>query len=187
MNPDFITSRTIPRHRVIGSGTTLDTARLRYEIGKYLNVDPRNVHGYIVGEHGDTEFPLWSHTTVGVMPLLDIIKDNPQYKFEDLEQIYVNVRDAAYHIIERKRATYYGIGMALARIVKAILSDENSSLSVSVYLNGQYGQNDVFVGVPAIINRNGVREVFELNITGSEREKLTKSVNVLKETLATVK
>lgn len=177
----------LPRHRVIGSGTTLDTARLRYEIGKYLNVDPRNVHGYIVGEHGDTEFPLWSHTTVGVMPLLDIINDNPQYKFEDLEQIYVNVRDAAYHIIDRKKATYYGIGMALTRIVKAILSDENSSLSVSVYLNGQYGQHDVFVGMPAIINRNGVREVFELNITGSERDKLTKSVNVLKETLNTVR
>ncbi|MTL34904.1 L-lactate dehydrogenase, partial [Turicibacter sanguinis] len=177
----------LPRHRVIGSGTTLDTARLRYEIGKYLNVDPRNVHGYIVGEHGDTEFPLWSHTTVGVMPLLDIINDNPQYKFEDLEQIYVNVRDAAYHIIDRKKATYYGIGMALTRIVKAILSDENSSLSVSVYLNGQYGQNDVFVGVPAIINRNGVREVFELNITGSERDKLAKSVAVLKETLDSVR
>ena len=177
----------LPRHRVIGSGTTLDTARLRYEIGKYLNVDPRNVHGYIVGEHGDTEFPLWSHTTVGVMPLLDIINDNPQYKFEDLEQIYVNVRDAAYHIIDRKKATYYGIGMALTRIVKAILSDENSSLSVSVYLNGQYGQNDVFVGVPAIINRNGVREVFELNITGSERDKLAKTVAVLKETLDSVR
>ena len=177
----------LPRHRVIGSGTTLDTARLRYEIGKYLNVDPRNVHGYIVGEHGDTEFPLWSHTTVGVMPLLDIINDNPQYKFEDLEQIYVNVRDAAYHIIDRKKATYYGIGMELTRIVKAILSDENSSLSVSVYLNGQYGQNDVFVGVPAIINRNGVREVFELNITGSERDKLAKSVAVLKETLDSVR
>ena len=177
----------LPRHRVIGSGTTLDTARLRYEIGKYLNVDPRNVHGYIVGEHGDTEFPLWSHTTVGGMPLLDIINDNPQYKFEDLEQIYVNVRDAAYHIIDRKKATYYGIGMALTRIVKAILSDENSSLSVSVYLNGQYGQNDVFVGVPAIINRNGVREVFELNITGSERDKLAKSVAVLKETLDSVR
>ena len=177
----------LPRHRVIGSGTTLDTARLRYEIGKYLNVDPRYVHGYIVGEHGDTEFPLWSHTTVGVMPLLDIINDNPQYKFEDLEQIYVNVRDAAYHIIDRKKATYYGIGMALTRIVKAILSDENSSLSVSVYLNGQYGQNDVFVGVPAIINRNGVREVFELNITGSERDKLAKSVAVLKETLDSVR
>ncbi|MTO64220.1 L-lactate dehydrogenase, partial [Turicibacter sanguinis] len=117
----------------------------------------------------------------------DIINDNPQYKFEDLEQIYVNVRDAAYHIIDRKKATYYGIGMALTRIVKAILSDENSSLSVSVYLNGQYGQNDVFVGVPAIINRNGVREVFELNITGSERDKLAKSVAVLKETLDSVR
>ena len=177
----------LPRHRVIGSGTTLDTARLRYEIGKYLNVDPRNVHGYIVGEHGDTEFPLWSHTTVGVQPILDVVAKNPKFNKEDLEQIYVNVRDAAYHIIERKRATYYGIGMALTRIVKAILSDENSCLSVSAYLNGQYGQNDVFVGVPAIINRNGVREVFELNITEEEKEKLTKSVNVLKETLATVK
>ena len=177
----------LPRHRVIGSGTTLDTARLRYEIGKYLNVDPRNVHGYIVGEHGDTEFPLWSHTTVGVQPILDVVAKNPKFNKEDLEQIYVNVRDAAYHIIERKRATYYGIGMALTRIVKAILSDENSCLSVSAYLNGQYGQNDVFVGVHAIINRNGVREVFELNITEEEKEKLTKSVNVLKETLATVK
>ena len=177
----------LPRHRVIGSGTTLDTARLRYEIGKYLNVDPRNVHGYIVGEHGDTEFPLWSHTTVGVQPILDVVAKNPKFNKEDLEQIYVNVRDAAYHIIDRKRATYYGIGMALTRIVKAILSDENSCLSVSAYLNGQYGQNDVFVGVPAIINRNGVREVFELNITEEEQEKLTKSVNVLKETLATVK
>ena len=106
----------LPRHRVIGSGTTLDTARLRFEIGKYLNVDPRNVHGYIIGEHGDTEFPLWSHTTVGVQPIMDVVANNPKFNQEDLEQIYVNVRDAAYHIIERKRATYYGIGMALARI-----------------------------------------------------------------------
>lgn len=177
----------LPRHRVIGSGTTLDTARLRYELGNYLNVDPRNIHGYIIGEHGDTEFPVWSHTTVGVKPVLDVINENPQYKFEDLEQIYVNVRDAAYHIIERKKATYYGIGMSLTRIVKAILSDENSSLSVSSYLCGQYGQNDIFIGIPSIINRNGVREVFELNLTGSERDKLAKSVAVLKETLDTVR
>ncbi|MGL4337613.1 MAG: L-lactate dehydrogenase [Turicibacter sp.] len=177
----------LPRNRVIGSGTTLDTARLRYELGNYLNVDPRNIHGYIIGEHGDTEFPVWSHTTVGVKPVLDVINENPQYKFEDLEQIYVNVRDAAYHIIERKKATYYGIGMSLTRIVRAILSDENSSLSVSSYLCGQYGQNDIFIGIPSIINRNGVREVFELNLTGSERDKLAKSVAVLKETLDTVR
>jgi len=177
----------LPRHRVIGSGTTLDSARFRYEIGNYLNVDPRNIHGYIIGEHGDTEFPVWSHTTVGVMPLLDIVNSRSEYNFEDLEQIYVNVRDAAYHIIDRKGATYYGIGMSLARIVKAILGDENSILSVSVYLNGQYGQRDVFIGVPAIINRSGVREILELNITGSERDKLTNSVGVLKETLDSVR
>ncbi len=177
----------LPRHRVIGSGTTLDTARLRYELGTYLDVDPRNIHGYIIGEHGDTEFPVWSHAQVGVKPVLDVINEHPNYKFEDLEQIYINVRDAAYHIIERKRATYYGIGMALARVVHAILSDENSSLSVSCYLNGEYGHRDIFIGVPAIVNRNGIREVLELNLTGSEREKLAKSVAVLKESLDTVR
>ena len=177
----------LARHRVIGTGTTLDTARLRHEISKYLNVDPRNVHGYIVGEHGDTETPLWSHTTVGVKPILDIIADDPQYKFDDLEQIYVNVRDAAYHIIERKRATYYGIGMCTTRIVKAILNDENCILPVSAYLNGQYGIKDIFTGVPAIINRNGVREVFDLNIAGTELDKLQHSVDMLRQTLDTVR
>lgn len=177
----------LARHRVIGTGTTLDTARLRHEISKYLNVDPRNVHGYIVGEHGDTETPLWSHTTVGVKPILDIIADDPQYKFDDLEQIYVNVRDAAYHIIERKRATYYGIGMCITRIVRAILNDENCILPVSAYLNGQYGIKDIFTGVPAIINRNGVREVFDLNIAGTERDKLQHSVDILRQTLDTVR
>ena len=177
----------LARHRVIGTGTTLDTARLRHEISKYLNVDPRNVHGYIVGEHGDTETPLWSHTTVGVKPILDIIADDPQYKFDNLEQIYVNVRDAAYHIIERKRATYYGIGMCTTRIVKAILNDENCILPVSAYLNGQYGIKDIFTGVPAIINRNGVREVFDLNIAGTERDKLQHSVDILRQTLDTVR
>lgn len=177
----------LPRNRVIGSGTTLDTARFRYELGKYLHVDPRNIHGYIIGEHGDTEFPAWSHTTVGVIPLSDLINKDPNFKFEDLERIYTNVRDAAYEIIKRKDATYYAIGMSLARIVKAILSDENSILSVSVYLNGQYGQTDIFAGVPAIINRNGVREILEMNLTGGEMDKLTHSVTVLKETLDKVR
>lgn len=177
----------LPKHRVIGTGTTLDTARLRHEIGKYLKVDPRNVHGYIVGEHGDTETPLWSHTTVGVKPILDIVKDHPEFTKEDLDKIYVNVRDAAYHIIDRKRATYYGIGMCTTRLVKAILNDENCILPVSAYLEGQYGLHDIFTGVPAIINRDGVREVFDLNITEDELKQLTKSVSILKETLDTVR
>ena len=128
-----------------------------------------------------------SHTTVGVKPIFDIIKDHPEYKMEDLEEIYVNVRDAAYHIIERKRATYYGIGMCTTRIVRAILNDENSVLPVSVYLDGQYGLHDIFTGMPAIINRNGIREVFDLNISKEEQEQLTKSVSILKETLDTVR
>ncbi|MCL1949206.1 MAG: L-lactate dehydrogenase [Turicibacter sp.] len=177
----------LPRNRVIGSGTTLDTARFRYELGKYLSVDTRNIHGYIIGEHGDTEFPAWSHTTVGVIPLLDMINNDSNYKFEDLEQIYLNVRDAAYDIINRKQATYYGIGMSLARLVKAILGNENSILSASVYLNGQYGHRDVFIGVPAIVNRNGIREVLEINLTGEEQDLMAKSVAVLKETLDQVR
>ncbi|PGZ06127.1 L-lactate dehydrogenase, partial [Bacillus cereus] len=121
----------LPKERVIGSGTTLDSARFRYMLGDYLDVDPRNVHAYIVGEHGDTELPVWSHATVGVQKLETILANNEQYNQEDLDKIFENVRDAAYHIIERKGATYYGIGMSLLRVTKAILSNENSVLTVS--------------------------------------------------------
>ncbi|MDG2794640.1 L-lactate dehydrogenase, partial [Vibrio parahaemolyticus] len=138
----------LPKERVIGSGTTLDSARFRYMLGDYLDVDPRNVHAYIVGEHGDTELPVWSHATIGVQKLETILANNEQYKQEDLDKIFENVRDAAYHIIERKGATYYGIGMSLLRVTKAILNNENSVLTVSAYLEGQYGEKDAYVGVP---------------------------------------
>lgn len=170
----------LPFTKVIGSGTTLDTARFRYEIGNYLNVDPRNIHGYIVGEHGDSEFAVWSHTTLGVTPILDIIKRHPDYHFEGLEQIFENVRTAGYQIISQKGATYYGIGMALAKIVKAILNDENCIQPVSVYFNGQYGYRDVFIGFPALLNREGVRKIIEINLNDEERVKLDKSVGILK-------
>ena len=176
----------LPKERVIGSGTTLDSARFRYMLGDYLDVDPRNVHAYIVGEHGDTELPVWSHATIGVQKLETILANNAQYKQEDLDKIFENVRDAAYHIIERKGATYYGIGMSLLRVTKAILNNENSVLTVSAYLEGQYGEKDAYVGVPAVINREGVREIVELELNEDEKAKFAHSVKVLKETRAPV-
>lgn len=176
----------LPKERVIGSGTVLDSARLRFAIGQYLNVDTRNIHAAIIGEHGDTELPVWSHATVGIEPLKAVLEAKKDVKKECLEDIFVSVRDAAYHIIERKGATFYGIGMSLVRITKAILNNENSILTVSNYLNGEYGHKDVYVGVPSVINRSGIREVIELHLNEKEKEQFDHSVNVLKETMKTV-
>jgi L-lactate dehydrogenase len=173
----------LPKERVIGSGTILDTARFRFLLSDYFKVDARNVHAYIIGEHGDTELPVWSHADIGGRPILDIVKNSDQYHIEDLESIFVNVRDAAYHIIERKGATYYGIAMGLVRLTKAILQNENSVLTVSAYLGGEYGTKDVYIGVPAIVNRSGIREVIQQDLNESERVKFAHSVKVLKETL----
>jgi L-lactate dehydrogenase len=176
----------LPKERVIGSGTILDTARFRYLLGEYFNVDTRNVHAYIIGEHGDTELPVWSHAFIGCRPISDVMKENSEYKQEDLDQLFINVRDAAYHIIQRKGATYYGIAMGLARLTKAILQDENSILTVSAYLDGHYGQNDIYIGVPAVVNRNGIREVVELKLNDEEKEKFNHSASVLKDVMKRV-
>ncbi|MED1439439.1 L-lactate dehydrogenase [Aeribacillus composti] len=176
----------LPKERVIGSGTVLDSARLRFELGKYFNVDTRNIHAIIIGEHGDTELPVWSHAKIGIENLDDVLERKKDLKKECLEEIFVNVRDAAYHIIERKGATYYGIGMSLVRITKAILKNENSILTVSSYLEGEYGQNDVYIGVPAKLNRNGVQEIIEIELNEKEKEQFNHSVSVLKETIKSV-
>lgn len=173
----------LPKDRVIGSGTVLDSARLRFTLGQYFNVDTRNVHAYIIGEHGDTELPVWSRASIGVEQLESILAGKNDLRKESLEEIFVNVRDAAYQIIERKGATYYGIGMSLVRITKAILNNENSILTVSAYLDGEYGQKDVYIGVPAIINRAGLREVLEIELNEKEKEQFNYSVLVLKETM----
>lgn len=173
----------LPKDRVIGSGTVLDSARLRFTLGQYFNVDTRNVHAYIIGEHGDTELPVWSRASIGVEQLESILAGKNDLRKESLEEIFVNVRDAAYHIIERKGATYYGIGMSLVRITKAILNNENSILTVSAYLDGEYGQKDVYIGVPAIINRAGLREVLEIELNEKEKEQFNYSVSILKETM----
>lgn len=171
----------LPKNRVFGSGTVLDTARLRYLIADYLEVSSKNVHAYILGEHGDSSLVPWEHCYVGCKGMLDIMKDNG-HPIEDLKRIHDGVWQAAYEIIEKKRATYYGIGMALNRIVKAILNDENAILTVSAYLDeNKYGQNDIYIGVPAIINRNGIKELLELKLNKEDQEKLDTSCSLLKE------
>lgn len=176
----------LPTSKVIGSGTVLDTARLRFSLGQYFNVDTRNVHAAIIGEHGDTELPVWSHASIGIEQLTTIIEKRSDVKKEHLDEIFKNVRDAAYHIIERKGATYYGIGMSLVRITKAILNNENSILTVSTYLDGQYGQRDVYIGVPTVINRSGIREIVEIDLDETEMKQFAHSATVLRETMSSI-
>lgn len=173
----------LPKNQVIGSGTILDTGRFRFLLGDYFKVAPTSVHAYIIGEHGDSELPAYSSADVAGIPVYKLMKRAAHYKMEDLDEIFVNVRDAAYKIIEGKGATYYGIAMGLVRITKAILSNENSVLTVSAYLDGQYGEKDVYIGVPAVINREGIREVVELELAVDEQEKFHQSATILKDIL----
>ena len=156
--------------KVIGSGTMLDTARLRYLIGDKLNVNPKNVHAYVIGEHGDSEFVPWNSAIVGLRNIKEYVTE------EDLNSIAVNVRDAAYEIINRKGATYYGIGMCLTRITNAILDNDKSILTVSVYDEKQ----DIYYGMPSVVDKDGIREVIYLKLTDSEVEKLDNSIEILK-------
>jgi L-lactate dehydrogenase len=168
----------LPTSRVIGSGTLLDSARFRYLIGQKLNIDPRSVHAHIVGEHGDSELPLWS--------LANIAGSELQLSAEDREDVFVNTRDAAYQIIEAKGATYYAIALALDRICTAILSDEGAVLNVSTLLNDYHGVSDVYLGVPCIVDRGGVRQVMDITITDREKELLHKSADKLKGLITTL-
>ena len=170
----------MPKSRVIGSGTVLDTARLRYLIADYLEVSSKNVHAYILGEHGDSSLVPWEHCYVGCKKIIDIMKDN-NHPMTDLKKIHDGVWKAAYEIIEKKKATYYGIGMALNRLVKAILNDENSILTVSTYQNNEYGQEGLYIGVPAIINKNGVKEILQLKLNKADQEKFNHSCEIMKE------
>lgn len=169
--------------RVIGSGTTLDTARLRYLLGDYFKIDPRNVHAYVIGEHGDSEIVPWSQAYITTKSIFDVIDhSNGKFKIEDLNNISKNVTGAAQEIIKAKSATYYGIGMALVRIVRAIFGDEKSALTCSVLLNGQYEMNGVYAGLPAIIGRNGVEDIIILDLKEDEEKAFINSCNFLKET-----
>lgn len=180
-------SSGLPSNRVIGSGTSLDTARLRYEISQYINIDVRNIHAYILGEHGDSEFVCWSNAFVGVKPLKDVIDSMPaQIKFSDLDKIYLDVKNSAYEIIQRKRATYYGIGMALVRITKAIFNNENRILPISVFNDDVYDIDNLYIGLPAVLNENGVDHVVKLNLNDEELKSLKKSSSILKHSIDSI-
>lgn len=170
----------LPANQIIGSGTSLDSARFRQEIAKLVDVDPRNVHAYILGEHGDTEFPVWSHANVGGLQIYEWVQQYSSVDEEALVQSFFDVRDKAYKIIEKKGATYYGIAAALARITTAILRDENAIIPVSVYMLGEYNQEDVFISSPAVINSHGIRNIIELPLNEYEQSKLNASANHLK-------
>ncbi|MCI6244609.1 MAG: L-lactate dehydrogenase [Eubacterium sp.] len=171
-----------PPERVLGTGTTLDTARLRYMMSDYFKLNPRNVHAYVIGEHGDSEFVAWSNAQISVLPVSQLENYN-ENMMSVLMKIAVSVRDSAYEIIKAKKATYYGIGMVLSRLTRAILNDENSVFTVSAYLNGQYDEKNIYIGVPAVINRNGVREILELSLNSEEKRKFKHSADILKEML----
>ena len=169
-----------PKNKVVGSGTSLDSARLRVALGKKLHVDPRDVIANIMGEHGDSEFAAYSSATVGGKPLLDIAKDEGISE-DELLKIEDDVRNKAYEIINRKGATFYGVATALMRISKAILRDENSVLPIGAPMNGEYGLNDLYIGTPAVVNASGVAKVIEVPLNDREKKAMADSTKQLEE------
>jgi len=185
-NPvDLLTQLTIQelkwsRKRIIGSGTVLDSARFKYMLSQHCNVDARNVHAYILGEHGDSEVPAWSMTHIAGVPIRDYCQkcNICDYKICH-KNIADNVRESAYHIIDYKGSTYYGIGLSLVRISEAILRNENSILTVSTLLKGEYGLNDVCLSIPCIIGENGVQKIIEAPLDQNETAGLKESAQTL--------
>ena len=174
-----------PKERVIGSGTVLDTARLKYLVSEKLKVDSRNVHAFIVGEHGDSELAVWSCANIYGIGLEDFAKMRGYSEFEkEKDEIYHAVRDSAYEIIERKGATYYGIGMAAARIAESIVRDSHTVAPVSVSLNGEYGLSGLCLSIPTVIGRDGAEQILEINFSEEENRKLRESADELKNVLA---
>ncbi len=169
-----------PKSRVIGSGTVLDTARLRYILGEHLQVDTRNVHAYIIGEHGDSEVPVWSLANIAGIRLKDYCPIcKVPYDSEMFNELFLKVKNAAYEIIERKGRTNYGVGLSLTKIVESIIRNENSVLTVSCFLEDYHGVSDVCLSVPAIVNRDGIKETIELPLDEKEIEDFRKSARII--------
>ena len=163
----------LPHNKVLGTGTTLDTARLKYLISEKVGVSPKDIHAYVMGEHDDSEFIPWSNANIALKHI------NYYLTEEDKKQIENDVRNSAYEIIERKGATYYGIGMCLVRITNAILGDENVILSVSAYDK----ENNIYISTPAIVNNSGVKEKIFVPFNDEEKSKIINSINVIKEAI----
>jgi L-lactate dehydrogenase len=159
----------LSRAKVIGSGTILDTSRFRFLLGQYYGVDSRSVHAYIIGEHGDSEIPLWSLANIGGVRLQEFAPlQSKQYNQTEMDKLFIDVRDAASEIIKRKGATYYAIGLGLVSIVETILGDYRSVLSVSTLMTGQYGVTDMCLSLPCVVGGNGVEEILTLNLSEEE-------------------
>lgn len=180
-----------PINKVIGSGTVLDTSRFRYLISEHCNVDSRNVHAHIIGEHGDTELPVWSNASIGGMKIDKFCprckKSGHCNREKELGIIFDEVKNAAYKIIESKGATYYAIALALVRIAEAILRDENSVLPVSTLIKDYYDVNDVCLSLPSIVNKNGVEQFLRIDLSLEEQKKFKHSAKTLKGIIKSIK
>ena len=177
----------LPQGRVFGSGTVLDSARLKYLLGEHLDVDNRSVHAFIIGEHGDSEMAAWSSANVSGIPLNDFCEMRGYFKHEEsMKKILEEVKNSAYEIIEKKHATYYGIAMSVRRICEAIIRDERSILPVSSIQKGEYGIENVALSIPAIVGREGVEKVVPIKLSDTEKKELIKSAETLKNVLGTV-
>lgn len=172
----------LPKSHIIGTGTSVDSARLKNFIGSLLNVDPRSVQAYSMGEHGDSQMVPWSHVTVGGKSFYEILKDNRDRVGDvDLDKLVLETARAGWEVYNRKGTTYYGIASATVGIIKAIMNDENRIMPVSTLLDGEYGETDVFCGVPAVLNADGVKEVVEIHMTEEELDKFKKSAELIRE------
>lgn len=177
----------LPEERVIGSGTVLDTARLKYRLGEHLDVDSKSVHAFIIGEHGDSEIAAWSSANVSGIPLNDFCEMRGHYQHEkSTKEIAEAVKNSAYEIIQRKRATYYGVAMAVKRICEVIVRDEGSILPVSTRLHGEHGIEDVVLSMPCIVGKDGIETMVPIQLSEEEQEKLRASGKVLKETIDSI-
>lgn len=163
----------LPSNQVIGTGTSLDTSRLRYVIADKLEINPKNVHAYVVGEHGDSEFVLWSSAIIGTQNINDFLT------LEDKNDVYLKVKNAAYGIIERKGATYYGIGMCLVKITDAILNDKNCVITVSTYDE----LNDIYIGLPMVLGIGGIKKSLNVKLNDEENVNMEKSISVIKDAI----
>ena len=175
----------LPESRVFGSGTVLDTARLKYLLGEHLNIDSRSVHAFIIGEHGDSEIAVWSSASVSGVPLNDFCEMRGYYAHsEAMRAIAEGVKNSAYEIIAKKKATYYGVAMAVRRICEAVVRDEKSILPVSFVQHGQYGVDDVALSMPAIVGKDGVETHVPISLSYAELKALKESSETLRAVLA---
>lgn len=167
-------------HRVIGSGTVLDTARFKHVLGQHLEVDPRNIHAYIIGEHGDSELAVWSGATVAGIDINHFCELRGHFKHQEaMNHLYQEVRDSAYEIINRKGATYYGVAVAVSRIATAIVKNEHAVLPISTLMNGEFGLHDIYLSIPSIIGNKGVEKVIDIALNKEEKQKLLDSASAL--------